>query len=449
MNVSKVSRREFLRFTGLASVGAVMAACVAPGAPAASTGTGDTPGVEQVPVTYWNYMTDVEAIETEILDAFNTASSTASVSWEYIPWQQYWQKLNATLAAGDPPHLWNTAPTFYYEYILRSQLTDLSDFVEPNIDMETFHETALSGYDFDGKLYGVPRNIVTNVVYFNKDLFSQAGVEPPPLDGNWTYAGMLEKAVAVAQDGGDSMGVWGTQALQSASHLDPVIMSNGGEIFRGEFRRDLVGMEANYNSEEALSTFKYMADLINEYEVAYPAGEFEGMGNPFMTGRVAMMWGLNWGTLTFQEAPFDWDLTVAPRGTGDQLTYGGADGLVISNNVDNKDAAWDLVMWLIDPVTGGPFLTNSGAMPVIATEDAMESYRQTFPDKNMQAFVDSGRLARNTFTLGFNEWKSALQSELDQAFLGQKPAEQMVEDANVAVNEALERIRSQFAIGAG
>lgn len=106
-------------------------------------------------------------------------------------------------------------------------------------------------------------------------------------------------------------------------------------------------------------------------------------------------------------------------------------------------------MWLMDPVTGGPFLTNSGAMPVIATEEAMEAYRQTFPDKNIQAFIDSAEMARNTFTLGFNEWKSALQSELDQAFLGQKSTEQMVVDANLAVNEALERIRVQFTLGAG
>lgn len=311
MNKHTVSRREFLRVSGLAGMGVVMAACIAP---TAATDTTGTPNMERSSITYWNYMTDVEAIETEILDAFNKGSSTTTVSWEYIPWQQYWQKLNATLAAAEPPHLWNTAPTFYYEYILRDQLADLTGYIEPNINMETFHEAALSGFDFDGKYYGVPRNIVTNVVFFNKDLFNQAGVELPPLDGNWTYLDMLEKASSIVQGADDSGQVWGTQALQSASHLDPIIMSNGGEIFRGEFRRDLVGMEANYDSEEAYSTFKYMADLIHEHQVAYPAGEFDGMGNPFMTGRVGMMWGLNWGALTFKDAPFDWDLTIAPKG---------------------------------------------------------------------------------------------------------------------------------------
>ena len=172
--------------------------------------------------------------------------------------------------------------------------------IKENIDMSTFHETALSGYDFRDKYYGIPRNIVTTVVYFNKTLFEAAGVEPPPLDGNWTWADMLEKAKGLTK--GD---VWGTQALQSAWWLDEVIMGNGGEIFQGEFRRDLEGMTANYDSEIACNTFKYFSDLINTDKVAYPAGEFEGMGSPFMSGKLGMAYDLNWGPNTYREAPFE------------------------------------------------------------------------------------------------------------------------------------------------
>jgi multiple sugar transport system substrate-binding protein len=441
-----MSRREFLSLSALAATGALLAACQPVNAPAAGSQAAQAEAAATA-VTYWNYMTNMEAIEGPILDAFNAANSGTAVSYEFIPWQQYWQKLNATLAAGDPPDLWNTAPTFYYEYILRNQLTDLSSYVDTSIDMSEFHETALSGYDFNNKLYGVPRNIVTQAIYFNKDIFAAAGVEPPPLDGNWTFAEMLEKAQAITQDtnGDGKPEVWGTQALESGWHLDPIIVANGGEIFRGEFRRDLQGMEANYDSEQAIATYQYFVDLINQHKVAYPAGEFEGMGDPFMTGKLGMRWNLNWGPLTYKDAPFDWDITLAPKGSQNQLTYGGADGLVVSEASTSKDASWQLVLWLIDPETGGAFLTESGAMPVLATQAAMDAYRQTFADKNMDAFITSAGMARNTFTLGYNEWKTALQDELDQAFLGSKPVDQMCSDANAAVNAAMERIRTQFA----
>jgi maltose-binding protein MalE len=243
--------------------------------------------------------------------------------------------------------------------------------------------------------------------------------------------------------------VWGAQALQSAWWLDEVIMGNGGEIFLGEFRRDLEGMTANYDSEIAVSTYKYFSDLINEHQVAFPAGEFEGMGSPFMTGKVGMVYDLNWGPLTYKDAPFDWDLTKVPTGSVDQLTYGGADGLVVSQATQALDTSWKLINWLIDPATGGAFLTDSGAMPVLKTDEVTQGYLQTFPDKNMQALVDSAAIARNTYTLGFNEWKTALQDELDEAFLGQKPVEQMCIDANIAVNNALDRIRNEFAEAIG
>lgn len=450
MKTNMVSRREFLSLSAVTAAGALLAACQPVAVPASGGGAAQAPSTEPTAVLYWNYMTNMEEIEGAILENFNAAKPDIAVSYEFVPWQQYWQKLNATLAAGDPPDLWNTAPTFYYEYILRNQLTDLSEYVDMSINMSEFHETALSGYDFNNRLYGVPRNIVTQAIYFNKDIFAEAGVEPPPLDGNWTFEDMLQKALAITQDtnGDGTPDIWGTEAMQSGSHLDAFIMANGGEIFNGEFRRDLQGMEANYDSDLARATYQYFADLINLHKVAYPAGEFEGMGDPFMTGRLGMRWNLNWGPLTYAEAPFDWDITTAPKGSQSQLVYGGADGLVLSEASTSKDASWDLVLWLIDPETGGTFLTESGAMPVLATEAAMESYRQTFPDKNMNAFIASADMARNTFTLGYSEWKSALQDELDQAFLGNKPIDQMCVDANAAVNAALERIRTQFAEGA-
>ena len=81
---------------------------------------------------------------------------------------------------------------------------------------------------------------------------------------------------------------------------------------------------------------------------------------------------------------------------------------------------------------------------MINTEAVINDYLKTFPDKNLKALVDSAAIARNTYTLGFNEWKTAEQDELDKAFLGQKPVDQMCIDANNAVNTALERIRTEF-----
>jgi len=88
-------------------------------------------------------------------------------------------------------------------------------------------------------------------------------------------------------------------------------------------------------------------------------------------------------------------------------------------------------------------------MPVTRSYAESDAYLGTFPGKNLRAFLKSAEIARNTFTLGFSQWKKVLQDELDQAFLGQKPVEQMCVDANKAVNAAIERIRTSFAEALG
>jgi len=440
MQLSKMGRRAFLQLAATTTAGAFLVACAPVTAPAAG---GSAVAAASTPLIYWNYMTDMEEIESKILDAFKAGNTDTELSYEYVPWQQYWEKLNATLAAGNPPDLWNTAPTFYYEYILRKQLVDLTDTIAEKVDMSTFHKTALNGYDFKDRTYGMPRNIVTTVVYFNKTLFDAAGVETPPLDGNWTWADMAEKAKALTKDE-----VWGTQALLDPWWIDPAIMGNGADIFIGEFTRDLQGMTANYDSEIAVSTFKYFSDLVNVDKTAFPSGQFQGMGSPFMTGKVGMVYDLNWGPHTYKDATFEWDMTMMPKGDKSQLTYGGADGLVVSQATKNIDGAWKLIGWLIDPKTGGDFLTQSGAMPVIKTKEVIDAYLNTFPDKNIQALVSSADIATSVYTLGYNEWKDAFKTELDKAYLGQKPVDQMAADATAAVNASFDRIRSEFAGGA-
>jgi len=168
-----------------------------------------------------------------------------------------------------------------------------------------------------------------------------------------------------------------------------------------------------------------------------------------MTGKVGMVWSLNWMVLTAKEAPFEWDFTLPPKGREAQFTYGGADGLVISQDTKSIDGSWKLILWLIDPKTGRAFLEDSGAMPVTRTYAGSDRYLGKYPDKNMQSFLDAAEIAINTFTLGYNEWKSTLQQELDKAFLGQAPPEQVCKDANAAANASIERIREDFAEALG
>lgn len=458
-----LSRRRFLLSASVLTGSALLSACAgatapagekpaeeATAAPAEATAAPVTAG-EAVTVTYWQYMTDMEEIETPILEAFNEANPGIKTEWQWIPWQQYWEKLNATLAAGNPPDVWNTAPTFYFEYILRKQLTDVTEFFKETIKPEEFFTTALSGYDLEEKYYGIPRNIVTTVCFFNKTLFDEAGIEPPPLDGDWTWDDYLEKAQGIVEyhNEGDKTTTWGASTIQGVGWLNIFMKGNGCDPFKGTFRRDLLDAECDYTQESCAGTIGYMAGLINEYKVAPPAGEFEGLGDALLTGRLAMNWSLNWGVNTYKDAPFEWNLTQVPKGMALPLTYGGADGLVLSQASKAKDESWKLILWLIDPKTGGDFLTSSGAMPVLKDQAVLDEYLGRHPDKNLQAFLDAAEVADNYFCLGYSEFNKAVDDELANVFLGNMATEEGCTKATTAGNEAIQRIYQQYQEAVG
>ncbi|MGI6208623.1 MAG: extracellular solute-binding protein [Anaerolineae bacterium] len=456
-----LSRRRFLTSVGALGGSALLAACggaTPAGAPSGQAGqevaatSAPAAAAEKVKVLYWQYMTDMPDIEIPILESFAASRSDIDLTWEYIPWDEYWTKINATLAAGNPPDVWNTAPTFYFEYILRNQLADLTDLFKQTVDEDDFFTASLSGYDLEEKYYGMPRNIVTVVCWFNKTLFDEAGVEPPPLDGNWTWDDYLQKAKAVTDfhnKGSDKITTFGASTIQALGWLNPLIWANGGDAFLGTFRRDLKDVNVDLTQPVPSSTIGYFADLINKEKVAPPAGEFEGQGDPMLTGRLAMSFGLNFGINTYKDAQFECNLTQIPKGSEKRVTYGGADGLVLSQASQVKSQAWDLILHLIDPATGGEFLISSGAMPVLKNQEVIDAYLGRHPEKNMQAFIDAAEVCDNAFCLGYSEFNTAVEDELANLFLGASSLEEACSKATSAGNAAIAKIWQQYqeAIG--
>ncbi|MGQ9555199.1 MAG: ABC transporter substrate-binding protein [Anaerolineae bacterium] len=447
-----LSRRKFLVGTSIAAGSALLAACqptptAAPATAAPEEATvAPTVVAAKVPLLYWQYMTDQEEVETVILKDFMAANADIELTWQYIPWQEYWTKLNASLAAGTPPDVWNTAPTFYYDYILRKQLADITDLFNQNFKLDDFFPAAMSGYDFRGKYYGIPRNIVTTCNWFNIDLFEQAAVEPPPLDGNWTWDDYLTKAQGVvkALNTGDKITTFGASATQSFGWWLGYAMIGNGCEWAKNFSRDLVGMEIDLTGESCVATVKYMSDLINEYKVAPAAGEFEGQGDPFLTGRLAQIWNLPWVLGGYKDAPFKWDVNLPPKGAAEQITYGGADGLVLSEPSKAKNEAWRLMMWLLDFKTGGDFMYSTGALPPVKDKEILDTWASRFEGKNIAAVIASSDIAVNRYCLGYGELVSALTTELENVFLGNLSAEEGCAKATQVGNEKLKSILQQY-----
>src|SRR5690606_16420126 len=107
---------------------------------------------------------------------------------------EYPHKVRLMAAAGTMPDVLFLESQTLAGFASRGVLLDLNDRLDadPALDRADFFPQALAAMSWQGKLYGVPRDVSNLAIYYNQALFDQAG-EPYPAAG-WTYETMVAKA---------------------------------------------------------------------------------------------------------------------------------------------------------------------------------------------------------------------------------------------------------------
>jgi multiple sugar transport system substrate-binding protein len=367
------------------------------------------------------------------IDAFNKKAPNVKIEYQEIPWQQYWEKINATLASGSgAPDVWNTAPTFYYEYVKRGQLADLQPFImRGDINLDDFFQGFLDQWKAPSDYYGMPRDWVVSVLYYNKNMFDVAKVPYP--DSSWDWTKLATVAKELTRTEGGRVSQWGLLFNNDRTAVDPLIYADGGRVLNADKTQCVV------NQPEAVSTVSFLVDLVMKAKVSPPPGFFNGQPDPFLSGRVAMAITGSWSTGNYQKIThFAWDCTLFPKGKMKRVTYGGPDGLVISRQTKNLETAWQFLSFLVSKDCPLAWYTEGiNAAPFNKTLAA--EWAKQPPPPTWQNIIDSAQYAEADFNAGYNEWQTAKNNELAKAFLGQATPQQACDAAAKAVNDILKR----------
>ncbi len=390
-------------------------------------------------VLYWNYMTNMQNIERQILSQFELDNPEVKLKAEWIPWQQYWQKLNASLNAGEgAPDVWNTAPTFYYQYVDLGQLLELDDLIKRDLNVNDYWQRTLGQWRAPqgrGPFFGVPRNYVLSVLFYNKSLMDAAGAAYP--DDTWTTDDLLETALKVNNPTGDPRtAVFGFDipGKGNRTFLDPLIYANGGRVLNEDLTECVI------NSESAIATMKWMQDLYQVHKVTPAPGFFEGLGNSFQTGRVAMTVTGSWSVGSYRSIrAFGWDIALFPKGSQSRVTYGGPDGFVISQQTKNAEGAWVMLRHMIDNDSVISFYLENPGMVPIQKELANDARYISISPPDLRVLLRSEPYMAADFNANYNEWQGAKVNLLDEVWLGQKAPEDAAPEVEDAINEILQR----------
>jgi len=257
---------------------------------------------------------------TKIIDGYAADFEKANPSIKVKPIYSgtYQESITKALTAhksGTPPVTSVLLSTDMFTLIDEDAIVPIDPFIKSDEDkkwLSSFFPAFMENSQTGGKTWGVPFQRSTIVLYYNKDLFKEAGLDPEKAPATW--AEMLAFAEKLTKrDASGNTTQWGVQIPSSGF---PYWLFQGLTTQAGAILANPEGNRTFYDKPEVIEALQYWADLARKHKV-HPPGIVEWGTTPkdFFERKVAMMWTTT-GNLTNvkNNAKFDFGVAMLPAG---------------------------------------------------------------------------------------------------------------------------------------
>lgn len=274
-------------------------------------------GKVKLKMSVWGNPVEIEGYKRAI-DLYEEKNPNVEITVIPVPGDSYEQKLFTELSGGNASDIFYAGDTYISKLIETGTILDLTDFLESDdsyVKADEFAEGLWGGAKSDDKIYGVPVDSNPFLMYYNKNVLKEAGIDKTPQDyfdeGKWnwdTFSKMTGDLVAAGKKGyvGSSGGVYTLSW----------IWSNGGQLY--DDNGDII-LDKN---EKARETFRYLEGLIKDGKITYGGSLPKGQGADalFMSNQVGFLSAGRWLTPMFSEnESLDFDYIPWPTNTGEKM----------------------------------------------------------------------------------------------------------------------------------
>ena len=360
-------------------------------------------------------------------------------------YQQSLAKAITAVKGGDAPVTAILLSTDMFTLIDEDAVVPFDDFIKAPEDqawVKSFYPAFMENSRTGGKTWGIPFQRSTIVLYWNKEMFKDAGLDPNRPPATWKeqveYAQKLTK-----RDASGKVTQWGIQIPSSGFPywlFQALAIENGVQLMND------AGTQTYYDRPEVIEALQYWIDLVKKYKV-HPEGvvNWGTTPNDFFEKKVAMMWTTT-GNLTNikNNAKFDFGVAMLPAGKQRGSPTGGGNFYLFKQATPvQRAAALKFIKWLTTPQRAAQWGIDTGYVAVRADAwdtPAMKQYVAGFP----AAAVARDQLPYAKAELSTHDGArvtQALNDGLQAALTGSKPAEQAMKDAQREADRLLRSFR--------
>lgn len=428
----RIDRRNLFRAgaAGIAAASLARQAGAQDTSPAASPASAlPTYDGSEVTITYGIWDAAQEDGVRQQIEAFNEEFPNITVELQLTPWSDYWTKLQTSVAGGQAFDVFWLNSANCPVYASAGALVPLQElFDNGSLDAANYPETVLELYNWQGVQYATPREYDTIGLFYNKDIFDEAGETYP--DDTWDWAKLREMAEKMKDD---SSGRWGL-GLQTGGqeNYTNFIFQNEGQLLNED--RTACVVADDENTAEAIRTdVQFFVDELTpgvDIQQSNPVAE-----SLFPAGQVAMMPGGSFRAKTYFDADANIDVAPLPKGKIRATVIHGL-GNVVWSGSKNQGAAVEFARFLAtEPAER--ILGESG-MGIPAYKGLEDTWLGSMPEFNAQVFVDASEYGVITPDPEVGpEWQGRLGEEMLKGFSGETPVDEVPQAAQDSANEVL------------
>jgi multiple sugar transport system substrate-binding protein len=390
-------------------------------------GCGKESGGGATVVTVWEtYSAEEREIFLAWVKQFEEAHPGVTFEVTNIPFDGMEPKILTSLATETAPDIARVDVAFLPKLAIRGALQQLDGYGIADLAKE-LRPVALSSCVVDGKTYGLPDQVNGLCLFYNRELFAQAGLDPDDPPNDWDE--FAQYAVKLTDLG---KGVYGFGMRNSLWWSLPFIYSFGGRILTDDNRRCAL------STDEAVAGFQFKVDMYSKYKAEGGAWRSGGIRDDlgFQNRKYAMIFNGPWAVGGLEKGGIDFGVALIPEGPAGRATNVGGNNLVVFSTSKHPREACELLKFVASKENQAEWANKLGQIPVNTASDAMIDFVK---NPYLKVFMEQMDYAKPRPGIGsYPEIENAVNPEMQAALDGKKSVREAMESACKEVNRIMQ-----------
>jgi len=306
---------------------------------------------KKVSLNFWNGFTGPDGrFMQKLVDQFNADHPDIQVKMNVIPWGDYYNKIVTAVPAGKAPDIGIMHLDRITEFASRGVLHPLDvEMLRQGLRSDDFVETVWKAGLWEGKRYGAPLDIHPLTMYWNRQIFKEAGFDPDDPPENRAEFMDYAKKTTIDKDGEGKNDQWGTMWSVGWPNFFcwwVVFFGNDGKLFSEDNSKCLA------NSPEGVEALQFLVDNIYVDKISPPNVQIDADIDAFKRGELAMEFNGIWMLTAYMEQPgLDFFAGPVPQlGMVKKAAWAGSHNFVIPRqrkpDPDKIRAAGEFINWI-------------------------------------------------------------------------------------------------------